>query len=282
MRWLLGSFMHRTLRCTHPFWIFFGSGTAFTRKSKSVLDFSKSDSFIWGKRPKTHGGRKLSSQGNPSSSMALAWHWLSSVCKWLNNIMPILALIMRYHEVCKLLSKTEHSSDLSALGIGLPFRCLVKLPACSQSQSLYSNITRIIGNLLRPLGRGACCLIHSLQTSFQIRNSQQTAYHSMLLCSLSGFTSPFARSLQQKGPSQKERVPGASQFGESVILPLNMDLAILICPTTRVINSRYSTKHLTWFWKFPMLAGLCLIRSNNSNDVQSLLAESYQATPASQ
>ena len=58
----------------------------------------------------------------------------------------ILALIMRYHEVCKLLYKTEHSSDLSALGIGLPFQCLVKLPACSQSQSLYSNITRIIGS----------------------------------------------------------------------------------------------------------------------------------------
>lgn len=182
MRWLLGSFMHRTLRCTHPFWIVFGSGTTFTRKSKSVLDFSKSDSFIWGKRPKTHGGRKLSSQGNPSSSMALAWHWLSSVCKWLNNIMPILALIMRYHEVCKLLYKTEHSSDLSALGIGLPFQCLVKLPACSQSQSLYSN-TRIIGQL-RPLGRGAWCLIHSLQTSFQIRNSPSppTTQCSSALC----------------------------------------------------------------------------------------------------
>ena len=157
----------------------------------------------------------------------------------------ILALIMRYHEVCKLLYKTEHSSDLSALGICLPFQCLVKLPACSQSQSLYSNITRIIGQLRPRLGRGARCLIHSLQTSFQIRNSPSppTTQCSSALC--------LALPLLSQDPcSKKDRRrrkggPGASQFGESVILPLNMDLAILIYPTTRVINSRYSTKHLT-------------------------------------
>lgn len=117
MRWLLGSFMHRTLRCTHPFWIVFGSGTTCTRRSKSVLDFSKSDSFIWGKRPKTHGGRKLSSQGNPSSSMALAWHWLSSVCKWLNNIMPRYLHwwwdIMRCASFCRRLSIARISARLA-------------------------------------------------------------------------------------------------------------------------------------------------------------------------
>ena len=184
MRWLLGSFMHRTLRCTHPFWIVFGSGTTFTRKSKSVLDFSKSDSFIWGKRPKTHGGRKLSSQGNPSSSMALAWHWLSSVCKWLNNIMPRYLHwwwdIMRCASFCRRLSIARISARLALAFLSSAWSSFLRvhnLRACIRiSQESLAQ--------LRPLGRGACCLIHSLQTSFQIRNSPSppTTQCSSALC----------------------------------------------------------------------------------------------------
>ena len=74
--------------------------------------------------------------------------------------------------------------------------------------TLYSNITRLWPTQTQN-GKGSLvplCLIHSLQTSFQIRNlpsHDSTAYHPLLLCSLSGFTSPFARSLQPSQPVPK-------------------------------------------------------------------------------
>ena len=174
MRWLLGSFMHRTLRCSYPFWIFFGFGTTFMwGKSKSVsqiLDFSKSD-FIWGKRPKTRGGRKLSSQGNPSSR-ALAWHWLSSVCKWLNNKMPRYLHwswdILRCASLCTRLSIARISARLALAFLSSAWSSFLRvhnLRACFRisQESLASS------DLEWEEEPGA------LQTSFQIRNLPSTS-----------------------------------------------------------------------------------------------------------
>ena len=136
------------------------------------------------------------------------WSWNIMRCASMNRKTQILPFHIRSKPfgLCTRLSIARISARLALAFLSSAWSSFLRVH--NLRATLYSNITRLWPTQTQN-GKGSLvplCLIHSLQTSFQIRNlpsHDSTAYHPLLLCSLSGFTSPFARSLQPSQPVPK-------------------------------------------------------------------------------